>query len=98
MNSSEAIEVLRRSENALRGRGVMHAALFGSLARGDSGPESDIDIMIEIDPNTSMTVFDYVDLKEYIADLFDGSVDVVNRDALKSRVRPAATADAIYAF
>ena len=98
MNSSEAIEVLRRSENALRGRGVMHAALFGSLARGDSGPESDIDVMIEIDPNTSMTVFDYVDLKEYIADLFNGSVDAVNRDALKSHVRPAATADAIYAF
>jgi hypothetical protein len=65
---------------------------------GDSGPESDIDLMIEIDPNTSTTVFDYVDLKDYIADLFDGSVDVVNRDALKSHVRPAATADAIYAF
>jgi hypothetical protein len=72
--------------------------LFGSLVRGDSGPESDIDLMIEIDPNTSTTVFDYVDLKDYIADLFDGSVDVVNRDALKSHVRPAATADAIYAF
>ena len=98
MNSDEAIETLRRSQRALRERGVVHAALFGSLARGDNRSGSDIDIMIEIDPEVRTTVFDYVDLKEYIADLFEGPVDVVNRDALKSHVRPAATADAIYAF
>ena len=44
------------------------------------------------------TVFDYVGLKDYIASLFDGPVDVVNRDGLKPYVGPAATADAIYAF
>ena len=98
MNSSDAIETLKRSERALRQRGVAHAALFGSLARGNGRSDSDIDIMIEIDPGVRMTVFDYVDLKEYIAGLFDGPVDVVNRDALKPYVRPAATADAIYAF
>jgi uncharacterized protein len=98
MNSSEAIETLRRSQHALRERGVMHAALFGSLARGDQHSDSDIDIMIEIDPDIRMTVFDYVDLKEYIADLFEDPVDVVNREALKPYIRPEATADAIYAF
>jgi predicted nucleotidyltransferase len=39
-----------------------------------------------------------VDLKEYIASLFDGQVDVVTHDALKPYDRRAATADAIYAF
>jgi predicted nucleotidyltransferase len=98
MNSSEAIDTLRRSEAALRKRGVTHAALFGSVARGDNRAGSDIDIMIEIDPDARVTIFDYVELKEYIAGLFDEPVDVVNREALKSYVRPAATADAIYAF
>jgi uncharacterized protein len=98
MNSIEALETLRRSERALRERGVMHAALFGSVARGSSTPESDIDIMIEIDPDVRMTVFDYVDLKDYIAALFREPVDVINREGLKPEVRPAATADAIYAF
>jgi uncharacterized protein len=37
-------------------------------------------------------------LKDYIADLFDGPVDVVNREGLKPYVKPAATVDAIYAF
>jgi predicted nucleotidyltransferase len=98
MNSSEALETLRRSECDLRARGVRRVAVFGSVARGEQGPNSDIDIMVEIDPEAHLTVFDYVGLKDYIASLFDGPVDVVNRDGLKLHVRPVATADAIYAF
>src|SRR3954447_13373071 len=41
---------LKANEAALRVRGVMHAALFGSRARSDATPDSDADIMIEIDP------------------------------------------------
>jgi len=48
MNSCDAIQTLRRYEGALRERGVKHAALFGSLARGDNRSDSDIDIMVEI--------------------------------------------------
>ena len=54
--------------------------------------------MVEIDPEAHLTVFDYSGLKDYIASLFDGPVDVVNRDGLKPYVRPTATVDAIYAF
>jgi predicted nucleotidyltransferase len=98
MNKQDAIDVLRRSEAALRARGVRRAALFGSVARGDNRPDSDIDIMIEVDPEAPIGVYEYVALKDYIAGLFDGPVDVVSRDALKPYVRPAATADAVYAF
>ena len=98
MNRSEALETLLRSEPDLRARGVRRAAVFGSVARGDSRPDSDVDIMVEIDPAAHLTVFEYVGLKPYIAGLFEGPVDVVNRDGLKPHVRPAATADAIYAF
>jgi predicted nucleotidyltransferase len=98
MNAQDVLATLRRNESALRARGVRHAALFGSIARGDHRPDSDIDIMIEVDPDAHITVFDYVGLKEYIAGLFETPVDVVSRDGLKPYVRPAATADAIYAF
>jgi len=54
--------------------------------------------MIDVDPEAHISVYDYVGLKEYIAGLFDGPVDVVRRDGLKPWVRPAATADAVYAF
>jgi uncharacterized protein len=98
MNREEIIARLRENEAALRQRGVAHAAVFGSRARGDQRPESDTDIMIEFDPTARITVFDYAGLKDYIATLFDGPVDVVNRDALKPYVKPAATSDATYAF
>ena len=98
MNSQEIIAKLRENETALRARGVSHAALFGSRARGDNRPDSDIDIMVEFDPTAHVTVFNYAGLKEYIAGLFDGPVDVVSREGLKPYVRPAATIDAIYAF
>ena len=94
----DIIDRLRQNEAALRARGVSHAALFGSRARGDNRPDSDIDIMIEVDPAAGIGVYEYVALKDYIAALFDRPVDVVSRDGLKPYVKPAVTTDAIYAF
>ena len=97
LKREDIIARLQENEAALRARGVAHAALFGSRARGDQGPESDTDIMIEFDPAARITVFDYAGLKRDLAALLDGPVDVVNRDGLKPHVSPA-TVDAIYAF
>ena len=98
MDRQDIIARLRENEAALRSLGVAHAALFGSRARGDARPDSDTDIMIEIDPAAPVGVHEYVGIKDYIAGLFDGPVDVVDREGLKPYVRPAAAADAIYAF
>ncbi len=98
MDKQQVIDILKSYEAELRHRGILHAALFGSVARGDNRPDSDIDIMIEIDPAAHITVFDYVGLKEYIASLFAITVDVVDRHALKPYIRPPVESDSIYAF
>jgi predicted nucleotidyltransferase len=98
MNHHEIIARLRQNEAALRARGVARAALFGSRARGDARPDSDTDIMIEIDPAAPVGVYEYVGIKDFIASLFDGRVDVIDREGLKPFLRPAVTSEAIYAF
>jgi predicted nucleotidyltransferase len=100
MNAQDIIGTLKENEAALKARGVTHAALFGSRARGDSRPDSDIDIdiMIEIAPGRPMGVFEYTGIVQFIEDLFPARVDVSNRAALKARIRPSAEKAALYAF
>jgi len=98
MNRDEILDTLKARESDLRAHGVKHAALFGSVARGEQRADSDIDILVDLDPAVVVTMFDYAGLKDYVASLFPGSVDVVDREALKPRLRPRAAADAIYAF
>jgi predicted nucleotidyltransferase len=98
MRRDEVIARLKEAEPALRARGIRRAAIFGSVARGEARPDSDIDIMIELDPDANLTIYDYVGLKEFVSTLFDQPVDVVSRGGLKPFVRPSVTADAIYAF
>jgi hypothetical protein len=98
MKRDEIIETLKEREADLRAHGVTHAAVFGSVARDEHNAKSDIDILVDLDPEIVVTMFDYAGVKDYVAGLFEGSVDVVDREALKPRVRPRAAADAVYAF
>jgi predicted nucleotidyltransferase len=98
MKREDAIAILRQHADALKARGVCHAALFGSMARNQAGPTSDLDIMIELAPDAHLNAFDYARLKSYIAGLFPGKVDVVNRAALKPYVKGTAESDAIHVF
>jgi hypothetical protein len=98
MNADRALTTLREHEPALRERGICHAALFGSVARGDNRPDSDIDILVEFAPEARLTIFDYVAIKRYVAGLFDQPVDVVNRERLKPYLKQSSLRDAIYAF
>lgn len=98
MTREQIIATLRAHEPHLRRRGVLHAALFGSIARADAKPNSDIDILIEIEPQAPVGLFEYVEITQYLADLFPNRVDIANRGKLKEFVRAGAERDAINAF
>lgn len=98
MDRGAAIDILRANEAALRLRGVRHAALFGSVARGEAHAGSDLDVMIEIDGDVVRDVFSYVGLCRVIGDLFPVPVDVANRETLKPHIRLRAERDAVTAF
>lgn len=85
---AETLRILNEHEPELRRRGVAHAAMFGSVARGEAAERSDVDILIDLDPERRIGLFDHAAIKLYIAELFgidslDGPIDVVNRHSLK---------------
>ena len=94
----DALETLRAHERELRGLGVFHAAVFGSVARGEAIAGSDIDVLVELDETRPLGIFQYARLKLYIDGLLDGSADVVNRRTLKPLMRENIMRDAVRAF
>jgi predicted nucleotidyltransferase len=98
MRRDDVIARLKEAEPALRARGIRRAAVFGSIARGDDRPGSDIDILVEFEPGAEGTIYEYVRLNEFIASLFNGPVDVIVGDALKPHLRAPAARDTFYAF
>lgn len=63
-------------------RGIRNIAVFGSVARGDARPDSDIDLLVDADIGTSL--FDLAGFEQDMEDIFERSVDVVTRKSLRA--------------
>ena len=94
MRRDEALAILKSHKQELIKFDVKSLAIFGSVARDEAGPESDVDILVEFSKTPS---FDgYMELKFFLEDLLGRSVDLVTRDALKPRIRPYVEKELLY--
>ncbi len=73
--------------------GAYNVRLFGSVARDDAGPESDIDFLINLEPGRSL--LDHIALKQDLENLFNRKVDVANEKGLKQRILQNALTEAV---
>ncbi len=89
----DVLSVLRAHREGLTAFGVRSLALFGSVARDEAGPESDIDILVEFDGPA--TFDNYIDLKVFLEDTLGAPVDLVMRKALRPRIAPVVDRAAI---
>jgi predicted nucleotidyltransferase len=65
--------------------GARNVRIFGSLARGEAGPDSDIDILVNLDSGRSL--LDIIALKQDLEDLLGCEVDVVTEEAISPYIR-----------
>jgi hypothetical protein len=72
--------------------------VFGSAARSEARADSDIDVLVELDPNKPMGIFEYSRLKIFVNEILNGAGDVVNRRTLKPLLRDNILRDAVHAF
>ena len=92
------ISAIREHEPELRALGVTRLWLFGSLARGDARPDSDVDVLIDILPGRKFSLLDLAEVRLALCDLLGREAGVVIREDLRPRFRDTIADDLIEIF
>jgi uncharacterized protein len=98
MESAEIIARLKALEPQLRARGMEALYLFGSAARGEAGPASDIDLMCDIKQSAPLDLFDFFSFERDLAACLKVSVDLCERKALFPMVKQRAEKEMVRVF
>lgn len=97
MSRDEALQTFSANFKDIEGFGVKSIAVFGSVARNESTPDSDIDLLVEFRPDERVGMFRFIDLKQYLEDLLGCEVDLVTPEGLKPQLREGILSEAISA-
>jgi predicted nucleotidyltransferase len=92
-NREDVIERCRQAEPDIRRLGVRRIALFGSLARGEANADSDVDLLIEFEPD-GKTFDRFLALADLLEQLLGRRVDLVTTEALSPHIGPHILAEA----
>ena len=85
MNRDEVLSILGRHRGDMEAYGVVSLSMFGSMARDEAGPQSDVDLLVRF---SGPATFDqYMGLKFFLEDLLNRPVDLVTERALRPRLR-----------
>ena len=95
MDKQQVLDTLNAHRDRLREFAVKALFLFGSVARDEATPESDVDVLVEFDRPVGL--FTLLGLKAYLEELLDCSVDVGTPSSLRPHLREAVLKEAIRA-
>ncbi len=90
-----AIKLLKQHEGEIRARGVTRLALFGSIVRSDARPDSDVDVVVDIEADRKFSLIDHASLRVLLCDIFGCETDVVIREDLRPQFREEIERDTL---
>lgn len=97
MERDQAIATLRKHQAALKRLGVESLYLFGSTARGEARPDSDVDLFFDYREG-KFGLFDLMDVREYASRILGHEADVMTRDSIHKVLRAGIEASALRVF
>jgi uncharacterized protein len=98
MDRDRILAILRSHAPELQAAGVAHLRLFGSAARGEATPQSDIDLLADFTPGSRISLLTLSGLRLRLSDLLETEVDLSSAAALKEPVRTRANREALSVF
>lgn len=98
MDRRELIKQLLTLKPALEAEGVKHIALFGSRARGDNDVGSDIDLLLDVEPNRRFSILDLVGVEHLVADTTGIAANAFMRRSLDDGFRSSIRDDLVEVF
>ena len=98
MAFAPALDKLKALEPNLRAQGVCGLHVFGSQAREDAGPASDLDLMFDIAPGARFSLFDQARIARQLSEMLHTKVDFVPRRSLHPLVKRKADAERVTIF
>jgi hypothetical protein len=98
MTREEIIEAIRKNATAIKAAGVTRLDIFGSRARGDHRPDSDIDILIEVEPDASFSLLNLIGIEQIVEDATGLPVQAAMRRSLPSPFAQRIADDLIEVF
>ncbi|MCJ7622812.1 MAG: nucleotidyltransferase family protein [Anaerolineaceae bacterium] len=94
MNLADVIRILQEHQEDLKKMDVKSLAVFGSVARGDTHQDSDVDLLVEF--SRPIGLFQFVDVKFYLEELLGTSVDLGTPRSLKPMIRDRILKEAVH--
>lgn len=91
----DAIRIIHENLGKIKAFSVTSISIFGSVARNESSEDSDIDILVEFDPDAEIGLFEFIRLQTYLGEIFDCRVDLVTMDALRDDMKNLIMRDLI---
>jgi len=95
---SHVLRSLRGERGRLRERGIPHLSVFGSTAREEAGADSDVDLIVDLEPAGNMDIFDLASIAAELETVLGTRVDLVRRGAMKPHVAQAAAREEVVVF
>ncbi len=98
MDKERILAALREHETELRAAGLLHLRLFGSVARGESTPASDVDLLADYDETKNLSLLGVVRIQHQLEEILGKEVHLASEIGLRPRIRNRVLQEQVIAF